>query len=30
MDMEVYIKELIWSSILGLNYKNSKKKEAFD
>ena len=30
MDMEVHIKELIWSSILGLNYKNSKKKEAFD
>ena len=27
MDMEVYIKELIWSSILGLNYKNSKKKK---
>ena len=29
MDMEVYIKELIWSSILGLNYKNSKKKRSF-
>ena len=27
MDMEVYIKELICSSILGLNYKNSKKKK---
>ena len=27
MDLEVYIKELICSSILGLNYKNSKKKK---
>ena len=27
MDVEVYIKELICSSILGLNYKNSKKKK---
>ena len=29
MDMEVHIKELICSSILGLNYKNSKKKRSF-